>query len=314
MEQVTNELRFHYTDAVINELLKNGTDGNKPCSLHYDHNENFFLELEKEFIVPHLPIHHDVRISEPKAAYLNPIQHFIQDLIPLIPQVFAGLTFFFDPAEILRPSFFQLYKVQEQYFLYLLRIDLVFKTHEGEILQRGTNDSTPEYRTRHLFLERDLIPLDHVDIVNGKIRTFLIKQTISQTWIGETGRGYFVQGIWMDNELTKFFSKLFLPKGKRTYPYYPFTCKYRTICHSLLLLDGEGRKLHIKWLIDSIRFILPEIESIQNALKNNEFSENLPYFQNLKEKIPPELTKCWESLKVHQYLNDRDMREFLLEF
>ena len=65
----------------------------------------------------------------------------------------------------------------------------------------------------------------------GKVVAFVVKQTISQNWIGETGKGYLVRGIWMDSELTKFFSKLFLPTGKRTYPFYPFTCRYKTRLH-----------------------------------------------------------------------------------
>ncbi len=36
----------------------------------------------------------------------------------------------------------------------------------------------------------------------------------------------------MDADLTKFFSKLFLPAGKKTYPYYPYLCKYKTVCQS----------------------------------------------------------------------------------
>jgi len=314
MEQLLNEIRFHYTDEEINTLIKKHEGSSVDYTLHYDQNENFFIQLKQDFTVPHLPIHHDVRVSVPSDNYLDTVRQFLISLIPRVPQLFHGMTYFFDPAEVLRPSFFQIFKNQDSYFLYLLRLDLIFRTHEGTILERGTNDTTPEYSTSHLFLERDLIPLEKINIQDGKIRTFVVQQTISQTWIGETGRGYFVQGIWMDSELTKFFSKLFTPRGKRTYPYYPFTCKYRTICHSLLLLNPDGRKQHLKRLVQAMNFIIPSMEEIQEALKSSEFSENLECFQVLKTRVAPELEDFWNSLSVKPYLNTNDMKEYALEF
>ena len=314
MEQLLNEIRFHYTDEKINALIKKHEGSSVEYSLHYDQNENFFIKLNDDFPVPHIPIHHDVRVSVPSETYIETVRQFLANLIPRVPQLFHGMTYFFDPAEVLRPSFFQIFKQQENYFLYLLRLDLIYRTHEGTIVARGTNDTTPDYATRHLFLERDLIPLENIEVQEGKIRTFKILQTISQTWIGETGRGYFVQGIWMDSELSKLFSKLFTPRGKRMYPYYPFTCKYRTICHSLLLLDPEGRKQHLKKLVQAMNFVTPSMEEIQEALKNSEFSENLECFQVLKTRVVPELEDFWNPLTVKPYLNDNDMKEFILEF
>ncbi|MEW5815664.1 MAG: hypothetical protein AB1798_09760 [Spirochaetota bacterium] len=314
MEQILNEIRLYYTDTEINQLIRSQNESEIDYTRHYNQNEEFFLNLGKEFVVPSFPIHHDIKVKTPTQKYLLPLKNFLHELIPLIPLVFHGLMYYFDPGEILRPCFFQVYTLRDMMFLYLLRLDLVFRTQDCVIIERGTNDQTCRYKTHHLFLEADLLPLDGVDIVDGKVKAFKVKQTISQTWIGETGRGYFVQGIWMDHELTKFFSKLFIPKGKRIYPYYPFTCKFRTICHTLLNHSVEGRKKHVNRLQKAMDFILPEIESIQAALKNVEFSETLPYFQNLKARVPLFWESEWASLGVQPYLNQLDMKEFRIEY
>jgi hypothetical protein len=162
-------------------------------------------------------------------------------------------------------------------------------------------------------MEADVIPLKNVIRNNNKIEAFEVKQTISQTWIGETGRGYFVQGIWMDTELTKFFSKLFLPEGKRTYPYYPFTCKYKTMCASLVDLSPEGRKRFVIYLYKALTIIGPQIENIQNALHDTEFSESMEEFKELKHRIPPEWNDKLDSISLKRYLNERDMKEYQIE-
>ncbi len=83
----------------------------------------------------------------------------------------------------------------------------------------------------------------------------VVEQMISDTWIGETGRGYFIQGIWMDADLNKFFTKLVIPQGKRIYPYYPFTSKYRTICHNPIGISSAQRREAIPRLHRFIDFL-----------------------------------------------------------
>jgi hypothetical protein len=227
--------------------------------------------------------------------------------------VFKDITYFFDPAEILRPCFFKIYKVEESYYLYLMRLDLMAKTTACRVIERGTNDTTPEFATSRLYLEPVVIPLSEVVRQDGKVRAFRILQTISQTWIGESGRGYFVQGIWMDMDLTKFFSKLFLPKGKRTYPFWPYICKYKTICHSVIGLAPDQRKATLPYLHRAIQFLLPAMEKIQAAMKSASFSESLPYFLELKGRIPDAWYEIWRNLKVDAYLNETEAKEYKID-
>jgi hypothetical protein len=205
------------------------------------------------------------------------------------------------------------YGIGESFYLYMVRMDLVMRAAECTVVERGTNDLTPSYTTRHLFMEANVIPLEKVILADDKPKAFRIRQTISQTWIGEFGRGYFQQGIWMDADLTKFFSKLFLPAKKKTYPYYPFQCRYKTVCQSMVGLDPEARASAIPLLHRSLEFLLPELDRIQGQMKNSTFSEDMDIYKELKARIPGEWYDAWQGFKVEVYLNDSDMREFRIE-
>ncbi len=314
MEEREGTVHLHHSDNPINTLIAAENGAGVRYSYHFNQNEDFFLNLDREFIVPHLPIHHNIEEKEPTKEYISILRDFLRTLVPLVPNVFKNLIYFFDPGEILKPCFFQLFRIEDLSVLFLLRLDLLFKTHEADIVERGTNDTTAMYKTRHLFLEGELIPLAEVQKSDGRLKSFRIKPTVSETWIGETGRGYFVQGIWMDSELTKFFSKLFLPWGKRTYPYYPFICKFKTICHALFDMTPESRERHVPFFHKVLQFIEPEMESIQNALREKEFNEKMEEFVNIKERVNTQLPEIMDNITVKRYLNDRDMKEYQLEF
>ena len=313
MQKVLDEIAVNYTDPEIKEMIAALGDGSSTTTKHYNQNEDFFLKLDREFTVPSFPIHHDVRLSRPSDDYLKSLKTTLSTVMPMAPQVFRGLTYFFDPSEILRPGFFQLFRMGEAHYLYVVRMDLALRTHDHTVTEKSTNDWTAGYSSKKLFLDADIVPLGGVNTDGGKILGFRVNQTISQTWIGETGRGYFVQGIWMDHELTKFFSKLFLPESKRAYPYYPFRCKYRTICNTVIDFGPEERKRHPPLLHRALSFVAPEMESIQSCLRNNEFSTELPEFVDLKRKVPEFWNGMWDSLKLKPYLNENDMKEYLVE-
>ncbi|HEY9595298.1 MAG TPA: hypothetical protein VHE79_12535, partial [Spirochaetia bacterium] len=253
------------------------------------------------------------RIPQPEAEYTAALRSVMESLVGRAPQVFRGLAYFFDPAEILRPCFYRVYRVEDSYYLYLLRIDLIARPTDTEIVERGTNDLTPQYRTNRLFLEPTVIPLDGVTRAADRVAGFHIRQTISQTWIGEFGRGYFQQGIWMDADLTRFFSKLFLPAGKRVYPYFPYLCKYKTVCQSLIRLAPDDRAAAVPQLHRSLRFLTPAMERIQAEIKNQSFSEQLPSFRELKSNVPDSWYESWKGITVEAYLNAAEMKEYRIE-
>lgn len=313
MEKHQSVIRLNYTDRDINQLLKDpGTSHIRP-SKHFNQNEEFFLKTEGDYLVPSVPIHHDVHQKEPSKPYLDSLKDLLAELVPAVPDIFAHLTYFFDPTDILRPRFFQLYRLAETHYVYLLKLDLSFRAAEHQIVERSTNDATASYRTNKLFLEGLVIPLDGIDVVDGKVAAFNIKQTVSQTWIGETGRGYFVQGIWMDHELTKFFSKLFVARGVRIYPFYPFQCRYRTICSTVIDMSADGRRKNPPLLHRALQFVGPQMERIQESVRNVDFSEDLPAFVEMKRNVPESWNQLWNGMTVKPYLNEHDMKEFVIE-
>ena len=313
MEQISNEIRVTYSDREIGGLLNGIGEHQRSFSRHFSQSEDFFILLDGEYTVPHMPIHHDVRQHQPRAEYLAALKQVVAQVIRLAPQVLKDLSYFFDPAEILRPCFYRVYQIDESWYLYLLRADLTMRAAESSVIERGTNDTTPLYKSSRLFLEPTVLPLSGILREDGAEKSFRIRQTISQTWIGEQGRGYFIQGIWMDADLTKFFSKLFLPAGKKTYPFYPYVCKYKTVCQSLIALSPESRDALVPFLHRSLSFLAPAMERIQEEMKNASFSEEMPFFQKLKEKVPPAWYEPWKDIRVEAYLNDSEMREFRIE-
>jgi hypothetical protein len=313
VEQTANEIRVGYADPDINALLAGIGGERRPFGRHFSHNEDFFLELGDSYEVEPLPIHHDVHQPVPSASYRRIIRGVIRQVAALAPQVLAGLTYFFDPAENLRPCFYQVFSVDGVAYLYLVRADLTLRPGDSQVSVRGTNSETPRYSTRRFFLEATVIPLDSVVGPAAAPESFTIRQTISQTWIGEFGRGYFQQGIWMDADLTKFFSKLFLPRGMRVYPYYPFLCKYKTVCGTVIGLEPERRAAMVPQLHRSLGFLLPVLETIQSEMRSVEFSESLPVFQSLKASVPDGWYQDFANVKVAAYLNASAMKEFRIE-
>ncbi len=313
MEQILGEIRIAYSDPEINTLLKDADSSGGGFTRHFNQSEEFFVKLPEAFTVPAFSIHHDVRIREPSREYRSAFRHLAAELVGRVPSVFAGLTHMFDPAETLRPCFFQMYRVQEQNYLYLMRLDLIFKPQRHQVVEKGSNDRSPVYQTRDLVIEADVIPLESVTRNDGKLEAFEIRQLVSDTWIGETGRGYFVQGIWLDTELTKFFSKLFVPKGRRMYPYYPFTSKYRTITHSVVGLTDAARRRAVPFLHRVQRFLLPHLDEIQEVLKGSEFTEELEAFQRIRAEVPAEWHQAWDDFHLDVYLNEQEMKEYELD-
>ncbi len=316
MEQLLNEIRISYIDAGINENLGKIPDGqsNVAYSMHYTQSEDYFIDLPVSIIIPQLPIHHDIHREAPDAPYIRALGDVISQLIKLLPDCFAGLTYFFDPAEILRPCFYHLYRIENDIYLYMLRLDLSVHPLEIEVLQRGSNDITPAYSTKRLYFESEIIPLEAVIWDSGRVKAFTLKQIISQTWIGETGKGYRVRGIWMDTDLSKYFSRLFLAQEKRLYPFYPLFCKYRTLCLSAPVLSGDNRKKMLPVLHHAINLLLPEMGIIQESLRTSKFSEEMKEFLAMQKKIPESWKQQLNRFSMKSYLNAQEQKEYALSY
>ncbi|HSV56666.1 MAG TPA: hypothetical protein VLH39_06100 [Magnetospirillaceae bacterium] len=316
MEQILNEIRLPYSDPGINAMAAGAAADSRDAlyGMRFSQNEEYFLELPRVIEVPSFPIHHDVRRPEPSGTYLDSLRKVVGQLVKLLPATFRDLVHFFDPADPLKPAFYHLYKVQEVVYVYTLRMDLLNRPLETETTVPGTNATTPSYRTRRIYLESELIPLDGIERADGRIRALRVRQLVSNTWIGETGKGYQLRGIWMDADLSKLFSRLFLPVGKRTHPFLPFFCKYKTVCSFVPVPEAPARKRALPVLHRALNLLAPEMERIQESLKNSPFSENAAFFRELRDRVPEAWKELYHDVSIRPYLNARDMKEYELDY
>ncbi|AFG37480.1 hypothetical protein Spiaf_1417 [Spirochaeta africana DSM 8902] len=297
----------------------------------FTQNEEFCLLLPESDSLdfPSLPLHHDIQRNLPDAGLRQPLVTAIENISQIAPSLLHGLQYFFSPAEPLIASFYRITWHAGRAWLYLLRIDLAFRPNEHQPTAEGSNDRYPSYRSNRIYLEADLLPLSEPPAggagAGGAASTapagttgtaasaIRVDQAIDDTWIGETGRGYFQQGIWMDRDLTRFFSKLFLPAGRRMYPFYPVTCRYRTVAHTILNpLQPERLGTATSFAAAALDFLQPHIPAIQEQLRGSEFSEKLPLFEELRQQVPQEWIDFWKHVSITPYLNDRDQKEFLV--
>ncbi len=314
MDQLQNEIRVASLDPGINAVLAAipAEVEDADFGVLFNQSEELHLVLPSELLFPKLPIHHDVHEPEPPASYAHALRDFVADLVKILPSSFRGLTYYFDPAEILRPCFYRLYKVEDSVYLFHLRIDLALHPFEGEILEGGSNNQTAAYRSNKLWIESEIVPLDAVMWELGRVKAFRIHQMISNTWIGETRRGHYIQGIWMDDGLSRFFTKLFLPEGTRIYPWFPLFCKYKTVCASSPGTGPAARRRILPLLHRAISFLGPEMERIQRSLKDSEFSDKMPEFLEIRSRVPPAWKEIFQGYSSRPYLNGRDMKEYSL--
>jgi hypothetical protein len=309
MSRNTSRINASYTDGSINAILhRTGAGGptkNALRSCGYNQNEDQFLSVEKYVEIPSLPVHHPMNDTVPPSGYLDAIAALAESLMAQCPELVAGTDWYFDPVSIHTPTFYRVVTYGNVQYLYHVLIDLTCHPLECEILETGTNNRTHAYRTKRLYFESDFFPLAGFD---EPLRLLTLNQTIPVTWKGEAGQGYMIHGLWMDSDINKFFSKLILPVGKRNHPYYPVTCKQH--CISMNAFGQESPVL----LHRITEFIGPALHGILDELQSAAFSETMPLFARLKETIPPELGEYWKNLTVSAFLNERDQKEYTVEF
>lgn len=306
MSRNTSRIDISRTDDRINKMLSivpaRATVGKKTIC-RYNRNEDQFMLLAEPVTVPSLPVHHAMDDGTPPEGYCDAILTLVNALIRLESDLLAGTSWYFDPVNIHTPTFYRIAYVGDTPYLYLALIDLTCRPLECEILSAGTNSATSEYRTNRLYFECDWFPLESAS------RTALeISQSIPFTWKGEAGQGYMLHGIWMDSDINKFLSKLILPEGKRNYPYYPFTCKQHCVSMNAWGMGDPS-------LLDAVRkHIEPVLDDILADLQINPFSELMPLYTGLRKTIPASLGERWKNLTVESRLDEREQKEYTVEF
>lgn len=308
MDRKTSTIEFGFSDSTIDTILSAPCPDVQPVKkLYYNRNEDQFLTLTSPLEIPGLPVHHPLENRTPPDGYVSMIADLASFLMKEVPSLVAGTHWAFDPVNLHVPQFYRIHKIGAQNYLMLTRIDLACYPLDSEIIKEGSNNRTHAYRTSRLFFESDWMPLASVEELPDRtlVQPF---QTIPNTWKGEAGQGYMIHGIWMDADINKFFSKLFLPEGRRSHPFYPVNCKHRCVCvNSLHLPDPE--------ILERIREVIePELDSILRDLQNSPFSELMPLFKRIRSEVPKETCTVWKNVRVTPTLDKDDHKEYIVEF
>ena len=289
--------------------------GELACNLRFTQAEELFLLLDEYYAVPPIDIHHDLAQPRPSERFVTAVTRVLYQLSAPLGPVLSGLRFGFDPFHPAWAFFFQTMQHEDRVYLYLVTIDLAFRPLLHEVIEKGSNDTAPGYRTNRVYLSVDVVPLADGGAPDATQpgTTLRVERSISETWIGESGRGYVTQGIWIDRDLNRFLTKLFTAPGQRIYPYFPFHARYNAICHTPLDLLSSAREGALQHLHDARAVLMPHIDAILQTLKEQPFSEELPLFVQLRSGVDARWNQLWRNLRLRAYLNEQEMKEYIVE-
>jgi hypothetical protein len=89
-------------------------------------------------------------------------------------------------------------------------------------------------------------------------------------------------------------------------------CKYKTVCATSPILTSEGRRKLIPLLHHAVKYLAPEINHIQEILRNQKFTDTMPEFIELRDRIPDSWKLPTMNFSISAYLNDREQKEYAL--
>jgi hypothetical protein len=264
--------------------------------------EEFFLALDRPFVVPRFEIHHPVDNPVPSPAYLAALRSLSAQWVALAPGVFTGLSWYFNPRDLFHPTFVQLLSAKGKHFLYLLQPELTFRGRYAEVLDRGTNDWTPRYQTSRLFVEAQVLPLHTWEVAPGGRKLFLAK-LFEDTWVGETGQSYLRTGQWIDREVTKVLTRAALVPGAKTFPFYPLRCRFGTLAVGCPDLDDAGRRRAAATLDAAWPLVAPWAPTIQADLKADAYRDDHPLIERLRTAWGNTLALRWGRYSLEPVLS-----------
>jgi hypothetical protein len=296
-------------DPGVTARLKALGPGPEALDRRYTQEEDFFLVLDRPFEVDSFEIHHDVADPVPSKRYRDTVNSLVESWGTQIPGVFQGLSWYFDPRDLFHPLFLQVLASNRGRYLFVLRPDLTFRGHHGEVVTRGTNSETTRYASRHLFLEAEVLPLQTWDPSEG-VRGLALKKLFPLTFQGEEGSGYFATGRWLDTEISKVLSRAALPAGTRTHPHYPLRCRFETLSARCATPTTEGRRRAATLLEVAWPLVEPWADRIQADLATDPYRDDHPLIGLLRAAWGDRLSSRWGDYRIEPILNEHDQKEY----
>ena len=296
-------------DPGLTAQLKVLGPGPEVLDRRYTQEEDFFLVLDRPFEVESFEIHHEVANPAPSARYLSALTAAVEAWGAQVPGVFQGLSWYFDPRDLFHPLFLQVLSSNRGRYLFLLRPDLTFRGHHGEVVTRGSNSMTTRFTSRHLFLEAEVLPLGAWDPSEG-VRGLTLKKLFPLTFQGEEGSGYFATGRWLDAEISKVLSRAALPPGTRTHPHYPLRCRFETLSTRCATPTAEGRRRSAALLEEAWPLVEPWADRIQSDLGADPYRDDHPLIAALRADWGDRLSARWGSYRIEPILNEHDQKEY----
>ncbi|MFW6368200.1 MAG: hypothetical protein ACOCZ9_00555 [Spirochaetota bacterium] len=290
-------------------------------ALMFDEEERSFFRLPVAVPVPSFPVHHDLRNTVPSADYIHRLTSVLNELSAQVPELLVGTRIRFDPARVLQPVFHRPLNgsegndgternrsepgTSEPQVALRVQIDLRSHPQHTRVIRSAGNDYTAEYETRDLYAD--------VEIVAVEEDGCSVRQLLSPTWIGERGRGYVAQGIWIDRDLTRFFTALVEPSPAQLYPYYPFSSRFRSLTHRPPSWKREDITLSVERYQHISAVLFPAIPEIERTFRAKGFSRDLPLISELSGRIPAWIRESFEGMHCRRSLTDGGLMEYTLE-
>lgn len=292
----------------VNRLLSAAQSDAIPASAHFSVDEQFFLKSSDPIRIPQFPVHHDVRNPVPDEEYLSSLKPALTALIERFPGLFRACRYSFDPAYPHEAVFYRLLNAGSETFVYIFRVSLSFVPRMHVVVEKGSNDYTASYWTNRIPVDALIMPVAQVDS-----DTVRVERYISSTWIGETGRGYLTQGIWVDRDFSKILSQIVNRNSSRAYPWFPVSTRYNTISYrpiELTMHAIDELTHHVATIRHSLASHMSEIESL---LRSGDREALSGLAETLAAAFPERERERYRGIRTRPYLNEFDQKEYQIE-
>ncbi|NNM67094.1 MAG: hypothetical protein HKM06_03660, partial [Spirochaetales bacterium] len=137
-----------------------------------------------------------------------------------------------------------------------------------------------------------------------------LQRLFGKTWKGEVGLGYLRQGIWIDQEISKFLSFAVLGPKAKIHPHYPLACRLNTLALRVPEMNPQGRAEACDDLTLAWDFFSPWAGEIEEHLFHTRFHKESQFFLEVCAQVPAALGRRFKNFQIEGYLDFAGQKEF----